>query len=108
MQISSNGYIALAVSLVVAFLIDYAVLRLLLETLRPAYAHVFLAGRISKLAAALVWAIYIHRFWYPEYLGAGQPAPPTVAAAAATVLGILLLAALVTSPRLDPVRGADR
>ena len=99
MNISSDGYIALGLSIVVAVLVDLAVFRVLLEFLRPASRYLFWAGRASKIAAASAWAVYLNNSWYPAFLGAGAELPALVGAAELAMLGALLVMAAVSFPR---------
>ena len=99
MNLPPEAYAYLGVSLLAAVLLDYALVRLCLELLRPPSMYLFLVGRVGKLLSAFAWIYFFHSFWYPQFVaGGGQPPGPLVAAAYA-FLGVMLLLAVVTLPR---------
>ena len=106
MNISSDGYIALGVSVLVAMLLDFTVLRLFVQFLRPASVYLFWAGRAGKLVAATVWLLYFTGSWHPMF--AGTEASPAVGSVGWVVIAVLVVLAAVSFPRNRPAaKGND-
>ncbi len=92
-------YVWLGASLLGAVLLDFVVVRILLDLVRPTTAYVFWIGRAGKLVALLGWCVFFNRFWYPTYLGQGAAAPPMLGAIEWAVAGIMILLAATSLPR---------
>ena len=106
MNISTDGYIALGVSLLVAMLLDFTVLRLFVQFLRPASVYLFWGGRAGKLIAATAWLLYFTSSWYPMF--AHTEAPPAVGGVGWVVIAALVVLAAISFPRNRPVqKGSD-
>ncbi len=106
MNISSDGYIALGVSVLVAVLLDFAVLRLFIEFLRPASVYLFWGGRAGKIVAVTAWFLYVTNSWFPMFTGA--EASSTVGGAGWVVIAGMAVAAALSFPRNGPsAKGSD-
>ena len=97
MQLSTEAWIWLGSSLVIALLADLLLTRALLRALRPTSAYAFLAARIAKIGTAVAWIAFFSSYWYPSVAGLGQPG--WLKPAALTVGIVLLAAAVLTQPR---------
>jgi hypothetical protein len=98
MNLSPEAWGWLAGSVVVALILDAALMRVLLEALKPTSAYAFWIGRASKLAAVAAWFFYLDRFWFPSQ--AAQDPPALLMAAEWGLWLALLLLAVVTVPRV--------
>lgn len=112
MQLSTEAWIWLAASPVVAVIVDILLTRALLETLRPTWVYAPWAGRIGKLAAFVGWLGFMTGFWFPHFvspsLNDSMQEPPGWLKPAALTLGVLfLVAAIVTKPRGPQRSGGD-
>ena len=94
------AYAWLALAFVLAVVVDYAVVRILLDFLRPTSAYVFWIGRAGKIAGLAAWVIYINHFWYPNFLGNGLPMPQLISVAEWSAVGVLGFMALASQPRV--------
>ena len=103
MNLTPVAYGWLAGSLVVAVLLDTALMRILLEVLKPTSAYAFWIGRVSKLAVTAGWFFFLDQYWFPAQ---AAQAPPTLLVAAEWGLWLaLLLLAVVTVPRARRGKG---
>jgi hypothetical protein len=98
MHLAPIAYLWLAGSLLAAWIVDYACVRLLLEALRPASAHLFTAARVGKLASLLAWIAFFDGFWYREYLS--DTVPFFVRGIEGAVVAVVLVGAIATHPRV--------
>jgi hypothetical protein len=94
------AYAWLALAFLIAIVVDYAVVRILLDFLRPTSAYVFWMGRAGKVAGLAAWVLYINHFWYPQFLGAGTPMPQLISVAEWSAVGVLAFVAVATQPRV--------
>jgi len=100
-NIPPTGWALFALSFVVAIVVDVALVRLLLDFLRPTSAYVFAMGRVGKIAGVVAWVLYVNHFWYPQYLGRGQAAPQLISALGWGIVAVVVMMALTTFPRLS-------
>lgn len=100
MDIPAMGWVLFALSFALAVVVDLAVVRLLMEFLRPTSAYVFGMGRLGKVMGAVAWVLYINRFWYPQFPGKGQTAPQLIHALEWGVVAVVVMIAVATYPRL--------
>ncbi|MCC2671902.1 MAG: hypothetical protein K0Q72_4373 [Armatimonadetes bacterium] len=100
MNLQPIAYAWLALAFLIAVVVDFVVVRILLDFLRPTSAYVFWIGRAGKIAGLAAWVLYVNMFWYPQYLGAGAPMPQLISVAEWSCVGVLAFVALATQPRL--------
>lgn len=98
MDIPPLGYGILGISVVIAVLVDYAVVAGLLSFLRPPSAHAFWIGRAGKLLSIALWCIFLNEYWMPGYLPRATFVP-MVRMGEMITLGALAVIALATYPR---------
>src|SRR5579872_6071679 len=106
MNLIPERYYWLAGSLVTALILDGVVARALLELFRPTSAYVFRIGRAGKIAALFAWLAFFDSYWYPQFLGAGEGPSPMIRALEVSTIGIALLLAFVTVPRIGSAERA--
>lgn len=95
-----EAYAWLAGSFVVAILVDFLVVRLLFEVLKPASAYVFWIGRAGKLAGLIAWVIFFNRLFYARYfLAAGQEIPQVLNLVEWSLIAVLTVVAVATHPK---------
>jgi len=92
-------YVWMAVSLGVAALLHYAVVRGQLEICQPASAYVFQIGRAAAFVAVVSWLAFFHAVWFPQYVGGGEGPPSFIAALEYAVGALFLVACFVGVPR---------
>jgi hypothetical protein len=107
-NIPPEGYVYLAVSVVVALFVDYAVVRFGLDFLKPATRSVFWLGRVGKLVSFTGWVLFLNNYWYGTYLEPGKPVPSMISAAEWAIVGLMLLFAFTTYPRASAVAQEKR
>ena len=101
-NVTNEGWIYLGASIVIAIIADYAVLKIGLDFFRPASRYVVWMARLGKLAAVIGWMLFFNGYWYPTFLGEeGMPLPSYVNITEWAVLGIMLLVAIVSFPRVS-------
>lgn len=100
-------YVWLSVSVLVAILLDYLIVRVLLDVVRPVTAYVFWVGRAGKLVSLLVWCMFVTRFWYPKYMTQGETVPSMVNAVQWAIVGVVALLAAASIPRGGGAKGAQ-
>lgn len=98
MNIPPAGYAVLGISVVIAVLLDYAVVVGLLSFLRPPSAHAFWIARVGKLVSIALWCIFLNEYWMPGYLPRATFVP-MVRTGEIIVLAALVVVALATYPR---------
>lgn len=98
-------YVWLSVSVLVAILVDYLVVRVLLDVVRPVTAYVFWVGRAGKLVSLLAWSLFVTKFWYPKFMNQGEPLPSMGNAIQWAIIGVVALLAAASVPR-GGARGA--
>jgi hypothetical protein len=92
-------YIWLAGSLIGALLVDWIVVRLLTEVIRPPSAYIFWIGRAGKLAAVILWILFFNNYWYPQFVAHGESVPKMLTAGEIGCVGALVMLAIATLPR---------
>jgi hypothetical protein len=105
MNIQGVAWGILAGSLLVAVIVDWAVVQLLLEFLKPTSAYVFWIGRAGKIAAVVAWVLFFNEFWYPQFVSSVQPVPGWGTALEWGLVAVLGIAAFATLPRAPRRRG---
>jgi len=98
--ITPEGYVFLALSLVGAIFLDWAVVKFGLDFLRPASAYVFLIGRAGKLVSFIAWFLFVSSYWYPHYLSQDQPIPGLYTAVGWGLVALMAILAFTTLPRM--------
>lgn len=99
MQVSEIGWAVLGGSLLAAVLVDFVLLRVLLEVFRPPSVTIPWAGRAAKLTTLVLWIYFFNSFWYPQYLAPGRALSDVVRNGEIAVVVVLVLLAIVTLPR---------
>ncbi|MBM3460118.1 MAG: hypothetical protein FJX77_16485 [Armatimonadetes bacterium] len=98
MPISEVGWGLLGASLLLAVVVDYLVVRVLLELLRPTARYAALIGRLGKLAACGLWLTFFNTYWHPRHLSAGSSLSPGLRLAEIGGMGLVVLLALASYP----------
>ena len=101
MNLPPEAFAWLAGSFVVAILVDFLVVRLLFEALKPASAYVFWIGRAGKLAGLIAWVLFFNRLFYARYfLSTGQEIPRAINLTEWSLIAILAVVAVATHPKV--------
>lgn len=101
MNLPPEAYAWLAGSFVVAILIDFLVVRLLFEVVKPASAYVFWIGRAGKLAGLIAWVLFFNQLFYARYLlPPGQAVPQALSLLEWSVIAVLGVVAAATHPKV--------
>lgn len=106
MDPSYEPYVWLSVSILVAILLDYLVVRLLLDVMRPVTAYVFWVGRAGKLVSLIVWCMFVTRFWFPKYMSQVQVPASMINAVQWATIGVVVLLAVASIPRTGGAKEA--
>jgi hypothetical protein len=108
MNITPVGWAILGGSILAAVLLDYGVLWLCLEYMKPPSSTVFIAARVAKVVGLVGWVLFFSLFWYPGYGPTAEPLPQMGKnIIAGVILGVVVIAAL-TFPRPTAARSSAR
>lgn len=91
----------LAVSIVLAIVLEGALVQIMLEVVKPVSKYVFIVARIGKLAAMVGWFVFFNLYWFQTYLANDRPMPTYIPLIEWVFVGIFIVLAFTTMPRLQ-------
>ena len=92
----------LAVSVILAVILEGALVQIMLEVVRPVSKYIFIVARLGKLAALVGWFAFFNLYWFPNYLANERPMPSYIPLAEWVIGGIVAVLAFSTMPRVGP------
>ncbi len=98
----------LAASVVLAFVLEGALVQIMLEVVRPVSKYVFIVARLGKVAALVGWFAFVNLYFYPTYLANDRPMPSYIPLVEWILVGIMAVLAFTTMPKLNRAAAAAR
>lgn len=91
----------LAASIILAIVLEGALVQILLEVVRPVSKYIFLVARVGKLAAMVGWFAFFNLYWFQTYLANDRPMPTYIPLIEWVLVGIFIVLAFTTMPRVQ-------